>query len=99
MISQVSSLEIVEDVQVDMPAHQMGFFKYARLSDATAPYVVFAAAAFNPYRPILVLVPMSKIIITFFVIIELIPKAMELEPARASPIHLSSTVIVLVVCA
>ena len=33
-----------------MPAHQMGFRKYERLSEACAPYAEFKAASFKPYK-------------------------------------------------
>ena len=36
------------NAQVDMPAHQVGFRKYERLSEACVPYVEFKAASFKP---------------------------------------------------
>jgi len=40
--------QIGENAQVEMPAHQIGFRKYERLSDACEPYEEFKAASFKP---------------------------------------------------
>ena len=43
-----TALDELWDVHMIIPAHHIGFCRYARLSDALAPYSDDSAAAFKP---------------------------------------------------